>query len=203
MTELMDVSEASFDLVFEAPPGTEPAAKSVPVVTDRPHGTREKYVREKCRCGPCTEANRAYAADLSAETRRNGGVSARLVPADRTREHLVELASRGVGLRWLAKETGVSRAALADIRSGAAGRVRPATEEAVCAVPTVDTSFLVAALDDVGWPVSRLAARLDVTAQSIRSGRIGGGTYDQLSELARSVLGTNQTVLLTSLLPRI
>lgn len=29
-------------------------------MADRAHGTRTKYVHEKCRCEPCTIANRTY-----------------------------------------------------------------------------------------------------------------------------------------------
>lgn len=34
-------------------------------MTDIPHGTRSKYVNDKCRCVPCTAANAEYRIDLS------------------------------------------------------------------------------------------------------------------------------------------
>lgn len=44
----------------------------------RDHGTRARYVVEKCRCAPCTEANRAghaKARRLVAYPSRNGGTA--------------------------------------------------------------------------------------------------------------------------------
>ena len=36
------------------------------------HGSRSKYVNEKCRCGKCRKANREYARYLKAKWQLNG-----------------------------------------------------------------------------------------------------------------------------------
>ena len=102
----------------------------------RQHGTRAKYVHERCRCIACRRANTAY---QTANEKRHayeafGDVRPALVPADETREHLATLSRHGVGLRQVQKLTGIGRTALSQIRSGETRRVRFDTFDRITAV---------------------------------------------------------------------
>lgn len=80
------------------------------------HGERATYVLDKCRCMPCTEANREKANEryrLKAYGRYNKYVSAEFV-----RDHLRELGEYGIGLKRVAKLSGVSTGTLSKIMFG-------------------------------------------------------------------------------------
>lgn len=108
----------------------------------RDHGTYACYVwgpepgclpGRGCRCDDCKAAVRAKAA---ADRRRTAPA---YVGADRARSHVRRLADNGVGLKTLAKASGVSHGALTKLVYGVGDRppsrrIRPATEQAILAV---------------------------------------------------------------------
>ncbi len=142
------------------------------------HGTRAAYVRDTCRCAPCTAANsrderqRARAAVYG----RNPGY----VDAAAARRHLQHLAAAGIGLRRISQLSGVQPGTLARLRYGdhRAGRrpsrrIRPGTEAAILAVPAVPHAAAPGTLVDAagtrrrlqalvarGWPQAALARRV-------------------------------------------
>jgi hypothetical protein len=111
-------------------------------MSGRAHGTRAKYVVEKCRCDPCTAANRVYARERERRINRDrlgtGPPHAPYVDAAPAREHLEWLSSVGVGRRTIAQRTGVSLSALLDIKTGRHRRIRPETESKILAVGKFD-----------------------------------------------------------------
>lgn len=101
----------------------------------RAHGTYVKYVIEQCRCDECRAANRDY------ERERSRRCAPAYVDADEVRAHLAWLADRGIGLKSVAKMSGLSHGALSklvygDSRRGTAPskRCRPETRDRILAV---------------------------------------------------------------------
>lgn len=110
----------------------------------RTHGTHSCFVwgpepgsvpGRGCRCDLCRAANSAY----------ERGRKARLVPpyvaASAARDHLAWLRTEGVGLKQVAKQSGVAHGALSKIvygtptlGRGPSKRIRPTTSEAILAV---------------------------------------------------------------------
>jgi transcriptional regulator with XRE-family HTH domain len=107
-----------------------------------------------------------------------------LVPAGHAREHLEVLRSLGVGLRTVARRTGLGRTALAQIRSGETRRVHPETARAILGVSGFDraggalvdasrTWELVEELAAAGIPRVRVAEALgNRRALQLGAGRV-------------------------------
>jgi len=144
---------ADYGLIFEEPPeprrhaGGRPGPTRVPrphfVAPDshRPHGTYVKYVVERCTCEPCRAANREYERNRSRAMARPDQAWVPYVPAGRARRHLAELAAAGVGLKTVAKVSGVSHGTLSKLVYGERARggrpsrrIRPETERRILAV---------------------------------------------------------------------
>jgi hypothetical protein len=124
----------------------EPAApqpRHLRLVERRPHGTRSRYVVERCRCRSCRSANTAYWR----ERRRHPSP---LVDATPVREHLEWLASRGIGKRAIAAATGLHTTVIVAIRSGRRRRITIGVGEALLAVSVQDLKPLDGALVDAG-----------------------------------------------------
>jgi len=104
----------------------------------RQHGTRAKYVIEKCRCQPCTEANRLYQRQRDRHERRvRFGIEdprPAFIDATETRQHLDWLRRVGVGKRQIHAETGISVTTIWKIRNGTVTKIRRATAEKLLAV---------------------------------------------------------------------
>lgn len=87
---------------------TDWSGRYVAPESHRPHGTRTKYVVEKCRCQACTEASRdemrAYAARSKTDVA--------YVDAAPVRAHVRELMAAGVGLKQIVKVSGVPQGTL-------------------------------------------------------------------------------------------
>lgn len=90
-----------------------------------PHGTRASYTIGRCRCHDCRMANTEYA--VARERRLTlasfGCADPLTCDASEVRSHLRFLQGAGVGLRQVAKVTGVSRSALHQLRTGESRRV--------------------------------------------------------------------------------
>jgi hypothetical protein len=94
----------------------------------REHGTRSKYVAEKCRCDLCRKANTAY------YHKDKYNQAPKFVKASRTRNHIAELRAAGVGKRAIADTAQVSLSAIMKIAAGHVRQIRPETEAAICGV---------------------------------------------------------------------
>lgn len=88
------------------------------------HGTPTAYVRDECRCTPCTEANRLREKKRQAD-KKAGDYDAGRVDAAPVRNHIESLRARGYGLKKLAKVARVSNATLGKIIYGDPSRNMP------------------------------------------------------------------------------
>lgn len=134
-------------------------------MTGRQHGTRAKYVSDKCRCDACREANRLY--HHVAKVRR----APTTVDAAAARKHIKELRLAGIGRRRIAEVSGLSLSAVCKIISGETERIRVSTESALLSVhgrsqadhgyvdagPTWD---IIAKLLEAGWTKGGIDAAL-------------------------------------------
>lgn len=150
------------------------------------HGTRSCYVQHKCRCAPCTQANRDYQRNRERHHARvRYGIEDpkpdRLIDADEVRDHIAFLRSKGIGLRTIAEHTGLGRTALQQLASGESRQVQPANAMKILAVPAtaqpavtlVDarpTWQLIRQLRRVGVPKVRIAEAIGQT-RALQLGR--------------------------------
>jgi hypothetical protein len=168
------------------------------------HGTRTNYVKG-CRCEPCTLANRVYERERDRHARRVAyGIEVpqvRFVNAKETREHLIWLQSIGIGLRTVAKETGLGRTALTEIRKGITRRVAVETEAKILALHRgvrhgaliVDAAPTLKRLDWLqgqGWSKARIARELGYSkpALQFRTDRITVRSERRVEHLVKRVL---------------
>lgn len=140
------------------------------VESHRQHGTHVKYVIDKCRCEPCREGNRIY------ERERAARLTPPYVSAAPARRHVEHLAAGGVGLKTIAKASGVSHGALSKLMYGTgtrgpSKRIRPETSAKILAVTPRDAADgaridagpsweILDALIAQGMPKSQIAERL-------------------------------------------
>ena len=143
-------------------------------MSDREHGTRAKYVVDRCRCDECREASRLY------NLQWRNDLQPRLVSAEQARQHVLELMAAGVGFKRVARLAGLSTSAVASIIWGKPGRpptrrIKPSTAEAILSVtaslddladgtriPAGPTHEGIAKLTGAGVPRARIAERLGV-----------------------------------------
>lgn len=92
------------------------------------HGTRDAYNRDRCRCDPCTAANAAAAGRHRLRRAQQvwHGTSA-WAPAIGTRRRLQALTAAGWSTRHLAERLGVTKSAIAQLRSTSQHRVLSVT----------------------------------------------------------------------------
>lgn len=135
----------------------------------RAHGTHACYVwgpesgaGAGCRCEPCRESNRRYEAE------RKARVAPAYVGADTSRQHLRFLIERGVGLKTVAKRSGLAYSSLQKIHYGPTKRVRVETQDKILAVTVQDaadgayipagrTWEIIEELLERGWTKVRIA----------------------------------------------
>ncbi len=152
----------------------------------REHGSRAKYVVERCRCDLCRESTRVY------ERERSKRVAPAYVGADRARQHIRWLSEQGVGLKQIAKVSPVSQGALWKLLYGKrrpdgtrvlSRRIRPETEAAILAVlpdqgadgsrvPAGPVWEIVERLLARGWTKAAIARR--VHGEDARALQLGG-----------------------------
>lgn len=155
----------------------------------RAHGTHVRYVQgpsvddepgKPCRCEPCRAANREY------ERQRAQRLEPPYVPATPAREHLAWLSQQGVGLKTVARRTGLSHGTLSKLVYGSTGRppsrrIRPSTLDAILAVrpdsaadgtrcPAGPTLARVDRLVAAGVPKARIAERLGQRGPALQLG---------------------------------
>lgn len=172
------------------------------------HGTRKAYVLDRCRCQPCTAANR-----FEAQRRRKAIAYGRwqgLVPAGAAREHVQQLRSVGISLQRIATLSGVGYGTVSKLAYGNPSspppvkRVRHDTEArllnlragsvtvpAGARVEATGSRRRLQALIAAGWPLPTLAQRLGRSPRNLRrtmnanlithaSARRISTTYDEL-----------------------
>lgn len=154
----------------------------------RAHGTHVCYVHgpgpgsspEGCRCEPCRKANATYQRARAAQT------APPYVGAERSRRHIAHLRTQGVGLKTIARLSGVSNGALTKLVYGdpttgrpPSKRVRPATEKAILGVTaaradgahrthTADTyRQLLTTLTERGWTKTAIANEVGTTVANL------------------------------------
>jgi len=97
----------------------------------KPHGWRARYMAG-CRCLPCRAAHARY--NTECERRVKGGITNKIVPANRAREHLLQLSKLGVGRRAVRAATDVAESILHQIAKGRRLQIREETERRILAV---------------------------------------------------------------------
>lgn len=157
----------------------------------REHGTFACYKfgpeggdhRNGCRCTPCRGANNAY------YHQRKRRIEPAYVGADPAREHITFLNTRGVGLKQIAKVSGVAHGALVkivygtpSIGRGPSKRIRKATLDGILAVTPRDGADgskvdAVPVWADVGkllsrgWTKSAISRAIGNTTGGLQLGR--------------------------------
>jgi hypothetical protein len=131
-------------------------------------GTRARYVFDRCRCAACRAANRAYWHRRKEWV--NGWQLAPLVDAAPTRRRLLSLRARGIGLRTVCEQTGVSRSTLTEIATGRRSQVTRSTAQAIIGcrpepaqgalIPAEPTVRRIRDLRRRGLPAHRIAQML-------------------------------------------
>lgn len=147
------------------------------------HGTYVCYTLDSCRCRPCVRAAHEYNAGL---TRRNAYGRSNYVDATPAREHVAALRATGVGLKSVAKRSGVPHGTLWKLMYGKPGhepsrRVRKDTLERLLALRVGDPALYadgaiidatgtvrrVQALACLGWSLDRLAGEAGLDRQPL------------------------------------
>lgn len=173
----------------------------------RDHGTRSRYVADRCRCEPCTAANRDY---HRSNERRRAHASANparqyLVDAEPARQHVHSLQAAGMGWRRIATQAGVGGTVVKKLVWGdpargqaPAKRLRPETAQRLLAVrlmradharvPSIGTQRRLRALVALGWSQSKLATELGLTPANFgttvhHSGQVYESTARAVREL--------------------
>ena len=168
----------------------------------REHGTRVKYVVEKCRCEPCTIANRLYARQRDRQERRVAyGIEAPTVifiDATETREHIQWLRQVGIGRRQIHATSRVALSTIQKIASGQLLRIRPTTADRILAVglhkaaggTLIDAKPTWRLIDDLlkhGWTKTRIARHIDDNSNArslqISKTKIRRSTADKIQQL--------------------
>lgn len=112
--------------MFEVPVNTdrptEPNVDCAHKQADHYHGTYACYVLDRCRCGDCREANTLYEKQRRRWTGEFPTLPEPYVDADRARELVAELRARGMGLKTIAKQSGVAHGTLWKLVYGQPGR---------------------------------------------------------------------------------
>lgn len=178
-------------------------------MSNRQHGTRAKYVVDKCRCTPCKDANRK--AENHRYRQQAYGRWEPYIDAAPARAHVRMLMDYGIGWKRIAEMAGVGRGTVEKLLYGARHRgmepskgLRPETARRLLAVQpegarlgggvSVDATGShrrIRALVAAGWPQAQLADRLGMQrsnfGKTMRSERVLASTeravrnlYDQL-----------------------
>jgi hypothetical protein len=156
--------------------GLKPAAQ---LAAGRPHGDRLRYIAG-CRCGECRGANAAY--ERARIDARKAGDWNGIVPADRARAHLLDLAEKGVGRRAVEAATDIANSILFSIRSGKRTQIRARTERLILAVSIEQASDralidakptwkLIHELQRAGFTKTAIAAGLGMERPALQLGR--------------------------------
>lgn len=135
--------------------------------TELPHGDRRRYVRQCCRCAPCTAANTAYHRTRNRAIARPDATWEPRHAAAEAADRIAHLRDNGLGLRRISELTGISRSTLAAIASGARNTITAETNDALRRIDPriadgthVDSTrarAALTALTEAGWTAANLA----------------------------------------------
>lgn len=136
----------------------------------RAHGTRARYVVDRCRCDACRQANGDY---QRWRARQQAYGRTPYVDAEPVRAHLRALSAAGLGWRRAAEQAGLATSVVSGLLYRDRARCRRRTARALLAVrahpdrlgaaalvPAVGTQRRLQALVAIGWPQARLADRM-------------------------------------------
>jgi hypothetical protein len=150
--------------------------------THHQHGTYAAYVLDRCHCRPCRDANSDYEALRAKQIAY--GTWEPYVPAWRSRAHCRRLMDAGMGLKQVAKTSGIAHGLLSKLMYGVynsdgtfkrapSKRVRATTEARILAVQLdladgakvdgLGTRRRLQALVAIGYAISDLGRRIDLT----------------------------------------
>ena len=174
------LAERDDDMAWLTAAGERLAADPPPLPpVTREHGTNACYTLDQCRCGPCEDAHLQYERQRRRDIAEG---SSRTVDAEPVREHVRSLmadsrrgATNGVGLKQIARVSGVAHGALWKLMYGDPGRdgpsrtVRSSTAEALLAVTHADRA------DGSTVPAGSTVARIDELREA-------GATWVELAE---------------------
>lgn len=169
-------------------------------IANHQHGTYAAYTLDSCRCLPCSHAASEY--EIDRQKRHAYGRFTTYSPAEPVRQHVRDLMTAGIGLKTIAKRSGVSQGSLwklvygkrkADGTQTPSHRVKQATADRLLALDPNDTSLLadgaqvdalitrrkLQALVALGWSQAKLADRLDQSP-----GNFGHTLHDNPTVLA-------------------
>ena len=102
----------------------------------RDHGTRSRYIHDKCRCDECRRANADYARRKYRAEHRPDDEWEPFISADDVHRHLTALRAAGVGTRSIAARTGLGRSTINNILNGSVTRIRRETADRVLGTGT-------------------------------------------------------------------
>jgi len=104
------------------------------------HGTHNRYSKG-CRCEKCRIGHRNYERNAARRRRRvKYGIEVekiRLIDAEETRQHILFLASKGIGLGAIANQVGTNRATIQYIKRGKWPRITVELSSKILAVPAI------------------------------------------------------------------
>lgn len=163
----------------------------------RPHGDRAKYVRENCKCSPCRAANASYQRQrLRDRNRPDGDWDAGYVDATDAKNHLHALQAQKIGLREVARRSGLSRSVLQAVASGSRQKVSRRTAEKLLQVtgddfadgaymPVDRARKVVIMLNEAGYRTEFILDQtgLDVEALRFRGTQVRAATVAALEDL--------------------
>lgn len=159
-------------------------------MSHRAHGTNAKYQVEGCRCPECSQAKSKH------NRARARSVEPAYVAAVAARAHVRDLSEAGVGLKQIAKTSGVSQGALWKLMYGKNGkpskRIRRTTEQRILAV-TPAAAAAGARIDAtptwvlIAEMVAAGAAKLEIAAAIGQTGPLQLGRETVTARNARAV----------------
>lgn len=147
----------------------------------RNHGTRAKYVVERCRCEPCRSAHREYNRQWDRRQRRASygleDANPAYVDASEAIAHIRWLRSQGVGKRTIANAAGIGLTSVEEFTKGIRTKARRETIDRILAVGThrapggarVDAAPAWRLVDDLlhlGFTKTTIAAALGSKAKT-------------------------------------
>lgn len=145
------------------------------------HGTHSGY-SHGCRCEECLLAHRVYERNAARRRRRVGyGIEApseKKMDATPVREHVIFLASKGIGLGAIASSVGVPRSTIQNIKRGTYKNTTSEIGNKILAVPAIPRMPM--AYTDA-TPIKEMIKKLETKGISRREiGRMVGCRYGQL-----------------------
>ena len=154
------------------------------------HGTRMAYVRDRCRCLPCSAANSTYSA-LQNRQQAYGRTPTGWVDAEPVRQHVRAILATGVGWKRIGQVAGVASGTMTTLlygktredgrRSAPCRRMNPAAARKLLALPLPTVTQLpggvpvdgtgtrrrLQALAVLGWSVAAVAREGGIDRQSL------------------------------------